>query len=90
MIRNQQNPLLVKGWLNADRINCDEIVKNRHSRAGGNLGCSHQVKTLDSRFHGNDEKEVRRLITFLLIVIMIELFKTTSFIIQGCISLEKA
>jgi hypothetical protein len=34
----------------------DEIVKSRHSRAGGNPESAKLSKRLDSRFHGNDGK----------------------------------
>jgi hypothetical protein len=32
----------------------DELVKSRHSRAGGNPESAKILKRLDSRFHGND------------------------------------
>jgi hypothetical protein len=32
----------------------DDLVKSRHSRAGGNPGYSNLLKKLHSRFHGND------------------------------------
>jgi hypothetical protein len=35
----------------------DDFVKSRHSRAGGNPESVNLAKILDSRFHGNDEKE---------------------------------
>jgi hypothetical protein len=34
----------------------DEIVKSRHSRAGGNPESAKLLKRLDSCFHGNDGK----------------------------------
>jgi hypothetical protein len=34
----------------------DDLVKSRHSRAGGNPESMSQLKKLDSRFHGNDRK----------------------------------
>jgi hypothetical protein len=34
----------------------DGLVKSRHSRAGGNPESAKQLKRLNSRFHGNDEK----------------------------------
>jgi len=34
----------------------DDLVKSRHSRAGGNPESMGQLKKLDSRFHGNDRK----------------------------------
>jgi hypothetical protein len=34
----------------------DDLVKSRHSRAGGNPESMSQLKKLDSRFHGNDTK----------------------------------
>jgi hypothetical protein len=34
----------------------DEIVKSRHSRAGGNPESAKLLKILDSCFHGNDGK----------------------------------
>ncbi len=37
--------------------NFDELVKSRHSRAGGNPESAKILKRLDSRFHGNDENE---------------------------------
>jgi hypothetical protein len=37
-------------------MNFDEIVKSRHSRAGGNPESAKLLKRLDSRFHGNDGK----------------------------------
>ena len=38
------------------KMKIDGFVKSRHSRAGGNPESANQLKSLDSRFHGNDEK----------------------------------
>jgi hypothetical protein len=35
-------------------ISVDDLVKSRHSRAGGNPESPKLSKRLDSRFHGND------------------------------------
>jgi hypothetical protein len=46
---------LIMDYVIEININFDEIVKICHSCAGGNPAMLNMLKTLDSRFHGNDE-----------------------------------
>jgi hypothetical protein len=39
----------------------DELVKSRHSRAGGNPGQHNPLETLDSRFNGQQAKQRKKI-----------------------------